>query len=59
VIDREPGETYTGLFEPTPRNGPAAGLFESTGFQPGESSNWVLQDRAAVPAVPAWFSEDA
>jgi FkbH-like protein len=59
VIDQEPGQTYIGLFEPTPRNSPAAALFENSGFTPGGASRWTLQDRLAVPPVPDWFSEDA
>ena len=56
VIDREPAGRYIGRFVPTPRNGPAAGLFESAGFEPKDGA-WTLEAGAGYPEMPAWFGE--
>jgi hypothetical protein len=58
VIEREPGPQYIGLFEPTPRNGPAAALFENSGFAPDEAARWILQDPSSAAPVPPWFKEE-
>jgi predicted enzyme involved in methoxymalonyl-ACP biosynthesis len=57
VIDHEPAASYRGLFVPSPRNSPAAGLFEGAGFTQTDGE-WVLPTDATLPVVPAWFAEE-
>ena len=57
VIDREPARRYVGLFVPTERNGPAAGLFQSVGFREADGG-WVLETTDRPVPVPQWFAED-
>ena len=50
-----------GLFIPSPKNEPAAGLFEAQGFEQGESStdgtlNWVLNLVGYDSQYPAWLT---
>ena len=60
LIDREPGKRYIGLFIPTERNGPAAGLFANCGFHKlGDDNRWVLENNDHRPEVPPWFSEES
>jgi FkbH-like protein len=59
LIDREPAKRHVGLFIPTERNGPAAGLFANCGFhKEGDDSRWVLENNDQRPEVPLWFNEE-
>jgi FkbH-like protein len=59
LIDREPAKRHIGLFIPTERNGPAAGLFANCGFHKiGDDNRWVLENKDQRPEVPAWFNEE-
>lgn len=51
-----PGLRYVGLFVPTERNGPAAGLFRELGFTASEEGSWVLGPEAAPLSIPQWLT---
>jgi len=57
AIDAEPGVTrWSGLFVPTDRNTPAAGLFAECGFTAGASHAWVRPADSSDPIIPSWFT---
>jgi FkbH-like protein len=57
AFDAEPDATrWLGLFVPTDRNTPAAGLFAECGFVAKDDDAWVRDPGAADPVVPAWFA---
>jgi FkbH-like protein len=58
VTSRLHAPRYTAQFIPTERNGPAAGLYPSTGFIEAEPGLWAL-DPARRPECPAWLRGDA
>jgi predicted enzyme involved in methoxymalonyl-ACP biosynthesis len=58
VMDRLGAARYTARFVPTPRNGPAAGLYRSNGFTETEAGMWTLASGQRVER-PAWFGEGA
>jgi FkbH-like protein len=57
AFDAESDATrWVGLFVPTDRNTPAAGLFAECGFVAKDDHAWVRDPGAADPVVPAWFA---
>jgi FkbH-like protein len=57
VLDTEPGAMrWRGIFIPTDRNTPAAGLFSECGFVAKGDHEWVLEDASRAPALPPWFA---
>jgi FkbH-like protein len=57
VLDSDPEITrWVGLFVPTDRNTPAAGLFPDCGFVAKGDHAWVLERRSHGPVVPPWFT---
>jgi FkbH-like protein len=57
VTRRLDAPRYIARFIPTERNGPAAGLYPSTGFIETEPGLWAL-DPARRPECPAWLRSD-
>ena len=49
-------QRFTGLFVPTDRNSPSAGLWKDCGFEPGESEGSWKAGQRSVPAVPDWLA---
>lgn len=47
---------FRGLFMPTDRNAPAAGLFEQAGFTRESDTTWVLPSEADGPVAPPWLT---
>jgi FkbH-like protein len=57
LLDAEPGATrWRGIFVPTDRNTPAAGLFAECGFVAKGDHDWVLEDPSRAPVLPSWFA---
>ncbi len=48
-----------GLFVPTERNEPSAGLFSQCGFVLDGDGQWLLRSGDALPEVPEWLSVSA
>lgn len=56
MLDGEPGVSrWVGLFVPTDRNTPAAGLFAECGFVAPDGQTWVREREVAEPVMPPWF----
>jgi FkbH-like protein len=57
VLDAEPDVgRWVGLFVPSDRNTPAAGLFGECGFVSQGDHRWLRDSDASEPVVPAWFT---
>jgi FkbH-like protein len=49
-------QRFTGLFVPTDRNSPSAGLWKDCGFAPSDPEGTWTARRDSVPAVPGWLA---
>lgn len=58
ILDAEPGVSrWVGMFVPTDRNTPAAGLFAECGFVAAEGGQrWVREGDTTAPLLPSWFA---
>jgi FkbH-like protein len=57
ILGAEPAVSrWVGLFVPTDRNSPAAGLFAECGFVAEGGSAWLRERDGAEPVMPPWFT---